>query len=82
MGNKSNAICLRIQINRTWDSRWFANSKDYARMLGEDLKIRKHVEERLKAAGISKVIIERSAKKMRVTIYTSKPGVIIGKKGC
>jgi small subunit ribosomal protein S3 len=80
MGQKVNAIGLRINVNRTWDSRWF--SKDaYADKLHEDIKIRKYVTEKLAAAGISKVIIERPAKKARVTIFTSKPGIIIGKKG-
>lgn len=80
MGQKVNPIGLRVNVNRTWDSRWF--SKDvYAEKLHEDIKIRKHVTKALAAAGISKVIIERPAKKARVTIFTSKPGVIIGKKG-
>jgi len=80
MGQKVNPIGFRVNINRTWDSRWFAEA-DYATMLHEDLKIRKHLEKMLADAGISKIVLERSAKKMRVTLYTSKPGVIIGKKG-
>jgi len=80
MGQKVNPIGLRLNINRTWDSRWYAD-KEYATFLHEDLKIRKIVEEKFKAAGISNVIVERSAKVMRITIYTSRPGVIIGKKG-
>ena len=80
MGQKVNAIGLRLNVNRTWDSRWY--SKDaYADKLHEDIKIRKYVTEKLAAAGVSKVIIERPAKKARVTIFTSKPGIIIGKKG-
>lgn len=80
MGQKVNPIGLRVGINRTWDSRWFSD-KDYAKKLHEDLKIRKYIEAKLKDAGISKLLIERSAKVMRVTLFTSKPGVIIGKKG-
>lgn len=80
MGQKVNPIGLRVNINRTWDSRWYAGD-DYATMLHEDLKIRKHLQNRLKSASVSKIVIERSAKKMRITLYTSKPGIIIGKKG-
>eukprot|EP01036_Dinobryon_divergens_P055645 gene55645-74304_t len=72
---------ITIKVNRTWDSRWFAESKDYGNLLLEDLKMRAFVHEDCKAAGISKVIIERPHKKCRVTIYTARPGVIIGKKG-
>ncbi|MFN3701655.1 MAG: 30S ribosomal protein S3 [Alphaproteobacteria bacterium] len=80
MGQKINPIGLRVGINRTWDSRWYAN-KDYAKKLVNDLKLREFIKKELKAAGISKVIIERAAKNTRVTIYTARPGVIIGKKG-
>ena len=80
MGQKVNPIGLRVGINRTWDSRWFAG-RDYAQKLVMDLKLREYVEERLKPAGISKVIIERAAKNTRVTVHTARPGVIIGKKG-
>lgn len=80
MGQKINPIGLRVGINRTWDSRWYAN-KDYAEKLVDDLKLREFIQTELKAAGISKVIIERAAKNTRVTIYTARPGVIIGKKG-
>ena len=81
MGQKSNPIGLRLQINRTWDSRWFAEGQDYGRMLVEDLKIRKFVFKHLPQAAISKVVIERPAKLCRVSIYAARPGVIIGKKG-
>ena len=81
MGQKSNPIGLRLQINRTWDSRWYAEGADYGRMLIEDLKIRKFVMETLPQAAISKVVIERPAKLCRVSIYAARPGVIIGKKG-
>ena len=81
MGNKSSAIGLRLQINRTWDSRWFAEGQDYGRLLLEDLKMRKYVMDSLPQAAISKVVIERPAKLCRVSIYAARPGVIIGKKG-
>ena len=81
MGHKSNPIGLRLQINRTWDSRWYAEGKNYASMLEEDLKMRKFVMETLPQAAISKVVIERPAKLCRVSIYAARPGVIIGKKG-
>ena len=80
MGQKVNPIGLRVGINRTWDSRWYAN-RDYADKLVEDLKLREFIQEHLKAAGISKVIIERAAKNTKVTVHTARPGVIIGKKG-
>jgi small subunit ribosomal protein S3 len=80
MGHKVNPIGLRLGINRTWDSRWFADA-DYARLLHDDLKLRKTLKDRLKGAGVSKVIIERPAKKPRVTIHAARPGVVIGKKG-
>ena len=81
MGNKSSAIGLRLQINRTWDSRWFAEGQDYGRLLLEDLKIRQYIMKSLPQAAISKVVIERPAKLCRVSIYAARPGVIIGKKG-
>jgi small subunit ribosomal protein S3 len=81
MGHKSNPIGLRLQINRTWDSRWYAEGKNYAQMLEDDLKMRKYVMETLPQAAISKVVIERPAKTCRVSIYAARPGVIIGKKG-
>jgi len=81
MGQKVNPIGLRLGINRTWDSRWFAHGDDYGRLLHEDLKIRKYVREKLAQAGISRIVIERPAKKPRVTVYSARPGVIIGKKG-
>ena len=80
MGQKVNPIGLRVGINRTWDSRWYAGD-DYADKLAEDLKLRDYVQTQLKAAGISKVVIERAAKNTKVTVYTARPGVIIGKKG-
>src|SRR5690606_3795266 len=80
MGQKVNPIGLRVGINRTWDSRWYAKD-DYAKLLHEDVRIRAYLEKQLEQAGISKIIIERPAKKARVTIHSARPGVIIGKKG-
>ena len=81
MGNKVNPIGMRLQVNRTWDSRWYADTKDYGDLLLEDLKLRAFIKEECKQAGVSRVIIERPHKKCRVTIHTARPGVIIGKKG-
>ncbi|MHB9879735.1 30S ribosomal protein S3 [Pacificimonas sp. ICDLI1SI03] len=81
MGHKSNPIGLRLQVNRTWDSRWFADGETYARQLVEDLKIREYIMKTLPQAAISKVVIERPAKLCRVSVYAARPGVIIGKKG-
>jgi small subunit ribosomal protein S3 len=80
MGQKVNPIGLRLGINRTWDSRWFA-TKDYADLLHADLNIRSYLEKKLPQAGISRIVIERPAKKARITIHTARPGVVIGKKG-
>jgi len=80
MGQKVNPIGLRVGINRTWDSRWYADS-DYAGLLHEDLMIREYLKKRLTQAGVSKIVIERPAKKARITIHTARPGVVIGKKG-
>ena len=81
MGQKVSPIGLRLGINRTWDSRWYADKKAYGDLLHEDLKIRNFLLDKLKNAGISRVVIERPHKKCRVTIYTARPGVVIGKKG-
>ena len=81
MGNKVNPIGMRLQVNRTWDSRWYADTKDYGDLLLEDLAIRSFIKEECKQAGVARVIIERPHKKCRVTIHTARPGVIIGKKG-
>ncbi len=81
MGQKVNPIGLRLGINRTWDSRWYANKRTYADLLHEDLAIRRYLQKHLKQAGVSRIVIERPHKKCRVTIYTARPGVVIGKKG-
>jgi len=80
MGQKVHPVGLRVGINRTWDSRWFAR-RDYATLLHEDLRLRRFLTERLAQAGVSRVVIERAAKKARVTIHSARPGVVIGKKG-
>ena len=81
MGQKVNPIGLRLGINRTWDSRWFAERAQYGQLLHEDLKIREALTKELKQAGVSKIVIERPHKKCRVSIHTARPGVVIGKKG-
>lgn len=81
MGHKVNPIGMRLQVNRTWDSRWYADTKEYGKLLLEDLKIRAFVGEECKQSGVSRVIIERPHRKCRVTIHAARPGVIIGKKG-
>ena len=80
MGQKVNPVGLRLGINRTWDSRWYA-SRGYADMLHEDLKLREYLNKRLSQAGVSRIVIERPAKRARITIHTARPGVVIGKKG-
>jgi small subunit ribosomal protein S3 len=81
MGQKVNPIGLRLGINRTWDSRWYAGSNDYSGMLHEDFAIRADLMKGLKQAAVSKIIVERPHKKARVTIFSARPGVVIGKKG-
>ncbi len=80
MGQKVNPIGFRLGINRTWDSRWYADA-GYAGLLHEDLRIRDFLRQRLAQAGVSRIVIERPAKKARITIHTARPGVVIGKKG-
>ena len=81
MGQKVNPISLRLGINRTWDSRWYADGPSYADQLHQDLGLRKFLATRLAGAGVSRILIERPAKKARITIHTARPGVVIGKKG-
>ncbi|WP_062016703.1 30S ribosomal protein S3 [Aureimonas sp. AU4] len=81
MGQKVNPIGLRLGINRTWDSRWFANTGEYGQLLHEDLAIRKYLLAELKQAAVSKIVIERPHKKCRITIHSARPGIVIGKKG-
>ena len=80
MGQKVNPYGIRLGINKTWSSRWFSKS-EYTKLLHQDLKIKEYVDKKLKNASISKINIERAAKKLRLSIYSSRPGIIIGKKG-
>ncbi len=80
MGQKVNPHGIRLGINKTWSSRWFSK-REYSKLLHQDLKIKKYVEDKLKNASISKINIERAAKKLRISIFSSRPGIIIGKKG-
>jgi small subunit ribosomal protein S3 len=81
MGQKINPIGFRLALNRNWASRWYANSRNFAGMLLEDLKVREHLKKKLAHAAVSRVVIERPAKNARITVYSARPGVVIGKKG-
>jgi small subunit ribosomal protein S3 len=81
MGQKVNPVGLRLGVNRTWDSRWFARRGEYGKLLHEDIAIRRFIQTSRRQAGISKVVIERPHKKCRVTLHTARPGILIGKKG-
>jgi len=81
MGQKANPISLRLGINRSWDSIWFAKKRDYGKFLIEDFKIREYIKKTVINSGVAKIIIERTSKKCIVTIHTSRPGFVIGKKG-
>ena len=81
MGQKVNPISLRLGINRGWDSIWFAKKREYGKFLIEDFKIRKYIRENVVNSGVSQIIIERTSKKCIISIYTSRPGFVIGKKG-
>ncbi len=81
MGQKVNPIGMRLGINRTWDSRWYANKGEYGDLLQEDIKIRNMLTKELKQAAVSKIVIERPHRKCRVSIHTARPGIVIGKKG-
>lgn len=82
MGQKINPIGLRLGINRTWQSRWYANTNEYGDLLHQDLAIRSFLHNELKNASVSRIVIERPHKTCRITIYTARPGVVIGKKRC
>lgn len=81
MGQKVNPIGLRLGINRTWDSRWYAKGDVYSKLLNEDLNIKTYLKTKLKSAAVSRITVERPAKLARVTIFTARPGIIIGRKG-
>jgi small subunit ribosomal protein S3 len=81
MGQKIHPTGFRLSVNKNWSSRWYANSKNFATMLNEDLKVRDYLKKRLSHASVGKVVIERPAKDARITIHSARPGVVIGKKG-
>ena len=81
MGQKIHPTGFRLSISRNWSSRWYASNRDFAGMLAEDIKVRQYLKEKLKSASVSRILIERPAKNARVTIYSARPGVVIGKKG-
>ena len=81
MGQKIHPIGFRLAVSRNWSSRWYANSSQFATMLGEDIKVREYLRRKLKAASVGRVLIERPAKNARITIFSARPGVVIGKKG-
>ena len=81
MGQKVNPVGIRLGITRGWDSIWFAKKKDFGKFLIEDYKIRQYIKKNIVNSGVSEVVIERSAKKCIISIYTSRPGFVIGKKG-
>ncbi len=81
MGQKINPIGFRLAVNRGWTSRWYANSRAFAPMLAEDIKVRSFLKRKLSHASVSRVLIERPAKDARITIFSARPGVVIGKKG-
>jgi small subunit ribosomal protein S3 len=81
MGQKINPIGFRLAVNRNWSSRWYANTRNFAGMLLEDIKVRDHLKARLAHAAVSRVVIERPAKNARITVFSARPGVVIGKKG-
>src|SRR6266568_3332036 len=81
MGQKIHPTGFRLSVNKNWSSRWYANSRNFATMLNEDLKVRAYLKKRLAHASVGKVVIERPAKDARITIHSARPGVVIGKKG-
>ncbi len=81
MGQKVNPVGFRVGVIRTWDSRWFSKGREYANNLHEDFKLRRYLKEKLKHAGVSRIEMERAAKKIKIIIYSARPGVVIGKKG-
>jgi small subunit ribosomal protein S3 len=81
LGQKANPILLRLQINQQWRSRWFARKKDFGILLAEDNAIRQYVKKQLENAGIADIVIERYANRVRINIYTARPGIVIGRRG-
>jgi len=81
MGQKINPTGFRLAVTRNWNSRWFATGKEFSRMLGEDLRVREYLRRKLRSASVGRILIERPAKNARITIFSARPGVVIGKKG-
>jgi len=81
LGQKVNPIGLRLGINQEWRSKWYAGKREYGALLNEDIKIRSHIKERLSLAGVARICIERYGKKVRITIWSARPGIVIGRKG-
>jgi hypothetical protein len=81
MGQKINPTGFRLPVTRDWDSRWYASNKDFSQLLIEDLRVREYLGKKLKNASVARILIERPAKTARITIFSSRPGVVIGKKG-
>lgn len=81
MGQKIHPVGFRLSVTKDWNSRWFANGKDFSKMLHEDVKVREYLKRKLSHASVSRVLIERPAKNARVTVFSARPGVVIGKKG-
>ncbi len=81
MGQKINPTGFRLAVSRNWSSRWYANNRDFSKMLVEDIKVRDYLKKKLKNASVGRVLIERPAKNARITVYSARPGVVIGKKG-
>src|SRR5690554_1945632 len=81
MGQKIHPIGFRLAVNRNWSSRWYADDKAFGSMLGEDIRVREYLKKKLKNASVGRVVIERPAKNARITIYSARPGVVIGKRG-
>ncbi len=81
MGQKIHPTGFRLSVRKNWDSKWFANSKNFSELLLKDIEVRAYLKKKLAPAGVSKIVIERPAKSAKVTIYTARPGMVIGKKG-
>src|SRR4026209_3063167 len=81
MGQKTNPVGLRVAVNRDWRSKWYAEKKDFGKLLAEDRKIREILKKKLESASVPKILIERAATRCRITIFTARPGVVIGRKG-
>src|SRR3546814_4157476 len=81
MGQKIHPIGFRLAVNRNWTSRWYADDKDFGGMLAEDIRVREYLKKKLKSASVGRVIIERPAKNARITVYSARPCVVLGKRG-